>query len=153
MKHNNKQVGSVSETGTTRTDFEFPTGVLTELPNDVVLFGKVITRKTEPQTRKENAVVPGIRSPSGKESRCRRSGSERKRYTGIFGMVKFPLQMELSDIKMRQERKEPVPLPKFMSKEDGGGESCWEMVRPLRRRGTIISALKASFGCIHIKFL
>ncbi|KAL5080540.1 hypothetical protein RYX36_008961 [Vicia faba] len=75
MKHNNKQVGSVSKTGTTRTDFEFPTGVLTELPNDVVLFGKVITRKTEPQTRKENAVAPGIRSPSGKESRCRRSGT------------------------------------------------------------------------------
>ncbi|CAK8533184.1 unnamed protein product [Lathyrus sativus] len=152
MKRINKllEPGSVSKKDTSRTDFEFATSALTELPNDVVFFGKVITRKTEPQTRTENAVVPGIRSSLGKESRYQRSGSERKRYTGLFGMVKFPLQMELSDIKMRQERREPVPLPKFTTKEDGGGESCWEMARPLRRRGTIMSYLKASFGCIHI---
>ncbi|CAL5185723.1 unnamed protein product [Lathyrus oleraceus] len=151
MKRNNKllESGPISKTVTTRADFEFSTGALTELPNHVVFFGKVITRKTEPKTRTENVVVPGIRSSSGKETRYRRSGSEKKRYTGMFGMVKFPLQMELSDIKMRQERREPVPLPKFTTKEDGGGESCWEMVRPLRRRGTVMSALKASFGCIH----
>ncbi|RHN50507.1 hypothetical protein MtrunA17_Chr6g0458171 [Medicago truncatula] len=68
----------------------------------------------------------------------------------MFGMVKFPLQMELIDIKMRQERREPMKLPKFTEQEEVGGESRWEMVRPLRRRWTIMSALKASFGCIHI---
>jgi hypothetical protein len=68
----------------------------------------------------------------------------------MFGIAKFPLQMELSDIKMRQERKVPMPLPKFIAEEDGGGESCWEIVRPLRRQGSIMSLLKASFGCIRI---
>jgi len=148
MTHYNKSLkaGSVSQPG---TNFEFPTNFSNELPNDVVFCGKVITRKTEPQVTKDNStVVAGILSLSVKENRYRRSSS--KSYTGMFGMVKFPLQMELSDIKMRQERREPMKLPKFTEEEEGGGESCWEMVRPLRRRWTIMRALKASFGCIHI---
>ncbi|PNX93330.1 hypothetical protein L195_g016481 [Trifolium pratense] len=145
--------GSVSKTSTTQTDFEFPTSVSNELRNDVVFCGKIITRKTEsnpaPQTKRNTAVVVGIKSPSGKENRYRRSGSERKSY-GLFRIAQFPLQMELSDIKMRQERKVPMPFPKFTAVEDGSGESCWEMVRPLRRQGSIMSLLKASFGCIRI---
>jgi len=133
----------------TMTNFEFPTNFSNELPNDVVFCGKVITRKTEPQANKDNiTVVASIRSLSVKENRYRRSSS--KSYTSMFGMVKFPLQMELSDIKMRQERREPMKLPKFTEEEDHDGGSCWEMVRPLRRRWTIMRALKASFGCIHI---
>lgn len=132
------------------TNFEFPTNSSNELPNNVVFCGKVITRKTEPQTRRDTAIVASIRSPSVKENRYRRSSSERKSYKGMLGMVKFPLQMELSDIKMRQERREPMKLPKFTEEEESDGGSCWEMVKPLRRRWTIMRALKASFGCIHI---
>ncbi|GAU32205.1 hypothetical protein TSUD_277850 [Trifolium subterraneum] len=143
--------GSVSKPSGVITDFEFLPGVSNEVSNDVVFCGKVITRKTEPdpaqQTKRNTAVVAGIKSSSGRENRYRRSGSERKSF--MFGIAKFPLQMELSDIKMRQERKVPMPL-KFTAQEDSGGESCWEMVRPLRRQGSIISFLKASFGCIRI---
>ncbi|GAU32210.1 hypothetical protein TSUD_277900 [Trifolium subterraneum] len=53
---------------------------------------------------RKNVFVAGLRSPSGRVNRRRRSDSDRKSYTGIFGTVKFPLQMELSDMKMRQER-------------------------------------------------
>ncbi|MCI39738.1 hypothetical protein A2U01_0060970, partial [Trifolium medium] len=69
----------------------------------------------------------GIKLPSSRENRYRRSGSGRKNCSGMFGIAKFPLQMELSDMKMRQERREPIklPLPKYTA-EDGGGESCWE---------------------------
>ncbi|GAU32207.1 hypothetical protein TSUD_277870 [Trifolium subterraneum] len=153
MKSSQKSLehGSVSKLSTTQTDFEFPTGISNELPNNLVFCGKVITRKTEsnpaPQTKRNTAVVAGIKSSSGRENRYRRSGSERKSF--MFGIAKFPLQMELSDIKMRQERKVPMPL-KFTTDEDGGGESCWEMIRPLRRQGSIMSLLKASFGCIGI---
>lgn len=152
MKRNQKSLEQ-SQPGSTRTDFEFPASTFGELPNDVVFCGKVITRKTEPgpapQTKRDTAFVVGNRTSSGVENRYRRCRSERKSYNGMFGTAKFPLQMELSDIKMRQERREPVALPKFPA-EDGGGESCWELVRPLRRRGTFMSALMASFGCIHI---
>ncbi|CAJ2666046.1 unnamed protein product [Trifolium pratense] len=157
MKHDQKllETGSISKPGTKQTDFEFLTSVSSELSNDVVFCGKVITRKTEPdsapQKRKDNAIVAGIKLPSGRENRYRRSGSERKNFSGMFGIAKFPLQMELSDMKMRQERRESItlPLPKYTAK-DGGGESCWEMVRPLQRQGSIMSVLKASFGCIRI---
>ncbi|GAU32204.1 hypothetical protein TSUD_277840 [Trifolium subterraneum] len=147
--------GSVSKPSRTQTDFEFPTSVSNvsnEVSQDVVFCGKVITRKTEPdsapQMKRNIVVVAGIKSSSGRENRYRRNGSERKSFSGMFGIAKFPLQMELSDIKMRQERKVPMPL-KFTAEEDGGGESCWEMVRPLQRQGSIMSFLKASFGCIR----
>ncbi|MCI01054.1 hypothetical protein A2U01_0022078 [Trifolium medium] len=90
---------------------------------------------------RKNVFVAGLRSPSGKENRWRRSDSDRKSYTGIFGTVKFPLQMGLSDMKMRQERKEPVTLSKFMA-EDGGKKSFRELVW---RRGRLMSSLKSSF--------
>ncbi|WJX65933.1 hypothetical protein P8452_50541 [Trifolium repens] len=156
MKSSQKllQQGYVSKPNTTQTDFEFPTSVSNELQNNVVFCGKVITRKTESdpaaQTKRNTAVIAGIKSSSGRENRYKRSSSERKSFNGMFGIAKFPLQMELSDIKMRQERKVPMPLPKFIAEEDGGGESCWEIVRPLRRQGSIMSLLKASFGCIRI---
>ncbi|KAK7316143.1 hypothetical protein VNO77_34915 [Canavalia gladiata] len=156
-----------------RSEFEFPAAVFSSaVPNDVVFCGKVITRRTEPgsepemrnesvekrfllrseSSSKSNRFVAWLRSPSGREIRCRRSESSRKRYNGILGTVKFPLQMELSDIKMRQERREPLPMPKFAAKDDGdNGESYWELVRPLRRRGMLMNALaKASFGCIPV---
>ncbi|CAL5185725.1 unnamed protein product [Lathyrus oleraceus] len=164
MKHGYKllQSRSVFQPDLTRPDFEFNAGFISSPPSDVVFCGKVISRKTEPgsasqktQTGGENTsdrinvFVAGLRSPSGRENLWRRSNSDRKSYTGIFGTVKFPLQMELSDMKMRQERGEPVPLPKFTSKDDGG-ESYWELVRPLRRRGSVMRTLMSSFSCISI---
>ncbi|KAK7364845.1 hypothetical protein VNO80_13589 [Phaseolus coccineus] len=154
-----------------RTEFEFPaTDFATVVADDVVFCGKVITRRTEPgpapqsetKTRvlprsessaRTNGIVTGLRSPSGKEKRWRRSESCRKHKGEMFGTVlKFPLQMELSDIKMRQDRREclPPPLPPRAppkDDEDDGGESCWELVRPLRRGGTLKNLL---FRCIPI---
>ncbi|KAJ1391541.1 hypothetical protein SESBI_36524 [Sesbania bispinosa] len=157
--------GPVSHVDAPRSDFEFPTSVpqTGAVPNDVVFCGKVISRQTElgpaPQASAEsekplgraNGFTAWSRSPSGRENRCRRSDSCRKRYNGMFGTVKFPLQMELSDIKMRQERREPMPLSK-VPVEENGGDSCWELVRPLRRRGNLLSALlaKVSFRCMPI---
>ncbi|KAG4947678.1 hypothetical protein AAZX31_15G248000 [Glycine max] len=136
-------------------EFEFPAAVYVSggVPNDVVFCGKVMTRRTEGETRAllrsetSNGFMAWLRSPSGRESRrYRRIESCRRRYNGMFGTVmKFPLQMELSDIKMRQERRElPPTMPKVAAKGDGG-ESCWELVQPLRRRGTLKNAL---FGCL-----
>ncbi|CAJ1947511.1 unnamed protein product [Sphenostylis stenocarpa] len=151
-----------------RAEFQFPaTDFSSAGPADVVFCGKLISRRVEPgpapQNESENRVlsrsessggtnvsVTRIRSPSG----MRRSESCRKRNNGMFGTVlKFPLQMELSDIKMRQNRREcrPPPLPPRVSAEDDvdgdGGESCWELVRPLRRGGTFKNLL---FRCIPI---
>ena len=146
-----------------RSEFEFPAiDVSSAVPNNVVLFGKVITRRTEPagpasesenrvlsksrsSSGRTNGFVSWLRSPSGREGRCRRSESGRRSYKTV---LKFPLQMELSDIKKRQDRREPLPpppLPRIPAKDDGdGGESCWELVRPLRRQGTLKNAF---FGC------
>ncbi|GAU32208.1 hypothetical protein TSUD_277880 [Trifolium subterraneum] len=148
------QAGSVSNRGTTQSDFEFNSGFMNTLSTDVVFCGKIISRKTElgsalqkKQTEGENTFdrknvfVAGLRSPSGRENRWQRSDSDRKSYTGIFGTVKFPLQMGLSDMKMRQERREPVLLSKFMA-EDGGKKSFREL---FWRRGRLMSSLKSSF--------
>jgi hypothetical protein len=90
----------------------------------------------------KNVFVAGLRSPSGRENPWKRSDSDRKSYyIGIFGSLKFPLQMGLSDIKMRQERMEPITLSKFTA-EDGGKKSCSKLVR---HRRTLISSLKSSF--------
>ncbi|CAJ2666041.1 unnamed protein product [Trifolium pratense] len=148
------QAGSVSHPSTTRSDFEFNNGFINTLPNDVIFCGKVISRKTEPGSASErkytegentsdrkNVFIAGLRSPSAREIRWQRSDSDTKSYTGMFGIVKFPLQMGLSDMKMRQERKEPVTLSKFMA-EDGGKKSFRQLVW---RRGRFISCLKSSF--------
>ncbi|KAL9323723.1 hypothetical protein ACSQ67_008580 [Phaseolus vulgaris] len=154
------------------SEFQFPaTDVASAGADDVVFCGKVITRRTEPgpapqsesKTRvlprsessaRSNGIVTWLRSPSGKGKRWRRSESCRKHKGEMFGTVlKFPLQMELSDIKMRQDRREclPPPIPPRVlpkeEEEDDGGESCWELVRPLRRGGTFKNLL---FRCIPI---
>lgn len=162
MKHYQKlpKPESVSQLGRTRPDFEFPT-TLGVQQNNIVFCGKVITRRVEPiptphQTKRQsNMFVASLRLPYGKESRCHRSGNEsksrsgsvKKSYIGVFGMIKLPLQMELSDIKMRQERRESLPK---LPTEDGVSFSCWQMVRSLRKKGMLMSALKASFGCTRI---
>ncbi|CAK8533189.1 unnamed protein product [Lathyrus sativus] len=155
MKHGYKLL----QPDSTRPGFEFNAGFISSPPSDVVFCGKVISRKTEASQKTQmegestsdriNVFVAGLRSPSGRGNLWWRSNSDRKSYTGIFGTVKFPLQMELSDMKTRQERREPMPLPKFTTKDDGG-ESYWELVRPIRRRGSIMRTLMSSFSCISI---
>lgn len=155
-----------------RAEFEFPaTDFSGAVADDVVFCGKVITRRTEPspalQSESKTRVLPRsessgqtsgiltwLRSPSAKEKRWRRNDTCLKRKSEMFGTVlKFPLQMKLSDIKMRQDRREclpPPPLPpRVPAKDDDydGGESCWELVRPLRRGGTFKNLL---FRCIPI---
>ncbi|KAK7266835.1 hypothetical protein RIF29_19492 [Crotalaria pallida] len=145
--------GPVSDTGMAQSDFEFPLPIIsTATPNDVVFCGKLITRQTEPAPRPQKpksaapstGIFSGLRSRSGMENRYRKIGSSsgHKHYNGLLGAaVKFPLQMELSDMKMRQERREPFLRPKMpVTVEECGGESCWELVRPLRRRGTLLRA-------------
>ncbi|GAU32211.1 hypothetical protein TSUD_277910 [Trifolium subterraneum] len=152
------QPGSVAHSNTTRpADFEFNTGFTNSLSNDVVFRGKVISRKIEPDSTlqkkqmegenmsdQKNVFVAGLRSPSGRENRWRGSDRDRKCYTGIFGTLQFPLQMGLSDIKMRQERMEPMTLSKFTAK-NGGKKSCRELVRHRRTLMSIVGNLKSSF--------
>ncbi|XP_061341886.1 uncharacterized protein LOC133288195 [Gastrolobium bilobum] len=163
---------SVSKMDTDSFDFEFPTVISSSaVPNDVVFWGKVITRETQPVGKNQspfllrsessscrpNRAAGPVRSVSTGENRWRRSdsnSSSRKHRNGLFGMVKFPLQMDLSDIKTRQERrKQPprLPLPMSAVEDEGGsfsgGESCWDLVRPVRRRSQLMKAL---FGCIPI---
>ncbi|KAI4346361.1 hypothetical protein L6164_007262 [Bauhinia variegata] len=167
---------SVSQMGTEFLDFQFPamnTG--TTIPNDIVFCGKTIVRRTEPAPPPKNPFLSRSesfgklilgRTSSGLNSgpykrlhsiRYSKGSSTRQRYSGLFGILRFPLQMELSDIKERQRRREPVTLPAFPGDGDGesvsggGGKSCWELVRPLRRRSHLMTALaKASFGCIPV---
>ncbi|KAK7338605.1 hypothetical protein VNO77_19224 [Canavalia gladiata] len=161
---------SVSHTATSCFDFEFPTAISNSaVTNDVVLFGKVIHRggknknpfvlRSESSSGRQNRVSGSVRSASTVDNRWRRSDSHSssgKHRSGLFGMVKFPLQMELRDMKMRQERREVqrLPLPSMAAGDDGsvsGGKSCWELVRPLRRRSQLMNALtKATFGCITV---
>ncbi|KAI4357216.1 hypothetical protein L6164_001179 [Bauhinia variegata] len=164
-------------------DFHFPAVANTAIRNDIVFCGKVIVRQTEPapppkdpfQSRSESfgRLIIGrtssgpnsgqdrrsdsLRSYSAVENRCSRSSSTRKRYSGLFGILRFPLQMELSDIKKRQGRMEPATLPAFPGDGNGelasggGGNSCWELARPLKRRNHLMTVLaKTSFGCVPV---
>lgn len=159
--------------------FEFPTAISDPstnpaLPNDIVFCGRVMVPQSEPDppqkaknpfllrsdsfaklnaTRSHRFITPTLTE----ENRCRRSTSCRKKHrNGLFGMLKFPLHMELSEMKMRQGRREPAPLPKFTANGSGdweigddGGKSCWQVMRPLRRQGLLMSALaKATFGLL-----
>ncbi|KAI4357215.1 hypothetical protein L6164_001178 [Bauhinia variegata] len=174
---------TVSQKSMESLDFRFPAVVNTATPNDIVFCGKVMVRQTEPapppkdpfQSRSESfgRLIIGqtssepnsgqdrrsdsLRSYSAVENRCSRSSSTRKRYSGLFGILRFPLQMELSDIKNRQGKMEPATLPAFPGDGDrelasgGGGRSCWELVRPLKRRNHLMAFLaKTSFGCIPV---
>ncbi|KAI4351356.1 hypothetical protein L6164_005729 [Bauhinia variegata] len=164
-------------------DFQFPAVANPATLNDIVFCGKVMVRKAEPAPAPKDPFLSrsesigrlilgrtssglnsgrdkrsdSLRSYSTGENGSSRSSSTRKRFGGLFGILRFPLQMELTDIKKRQERMEPVTLPAFPGDGDGesasggGGKSCWELVRPLKRRSHLMSVLaKTSFGCIPV---
>lgn len=171
------------------SEFEFPKhDSETALQNDVVFCGKVMIPKTEqnpflvrsesfrkPKSRNGFSAVRDLRSeslrlPAAKgHSRLRRSDSGWRRLNSLFGVVKFPVQMELSDMKKRQqELNEQRSLsPKLAAEHDGetgtavgDGKSCWRtwrLVWPLRRKGQSqrfhllnVAPSSLSFGCLPL---
>ncbi|KAK4272134.1 hypothetical protein QN277_020726 [Acacia crassicarpa] len=167
-------------------EFEFPTaisdsGTNAALQNDIVFCGKILGRQTDPNpsdtvrknpflvrsesigkinSGRHSGLVSYLKSSSDGEHRRRNSWSWRY-HNGLFGVLKYPVQMELSDIKTRQERMEPTSLPKLPAVEGGeteissGRKSKWGLVRRLslkrRERGPPMTAVaKGSFGCLPI---
>ncbi|TKY46297.1 hypothetical protein E2542_SST28335 [Spatholobus suberectus] len=158
-----------SPTDTGHFSFEFPTLVSDlALQNDVVFCGKVIIRQsTEPCLEdpvrskffsKPKPVRPVNRDqrwgsfqlPATRYSRLQRSSSSRRYSNGLFGVVKFPVQMELSDMKKRQS----ALLPKLATVRDdesekGGGEkrACHvgETEGGLRKEGRIMVNIGGSY--------
>ncbi|KAI4357198.1 hypothetical protein L6164_001163 [Bauhinia variegata] len=108
-----------------------------------LIFGRTSSRSNSGQDRRTDS----LQSYFAVENRCSRSSSTRKRYSGLLGILRFPLQMELSDIKKRQGRMESLGLPAFPgygngeSASGGGGKSWWELVRPLKRRNHLMTVL------------
>ncbi|CAL0299141.1 unnamed protein product [Lupinus luteus] len=147
----------ISQMAIDHSNFDFPITIPTASPNHVLFCAKLITRQSQPLHKPNSSfstcqIFSKLRSSSGKENRYQKIGGSRNRkhYNGMFGTVKFPLQMELGDMKMRQERREK-PLPKIPAmEEDNGGESCWELMRPLKRRGMLVRALVKASLCIPI---
>lgn len=169
-------------------DFEFPTAISSSstkasVQNDIVFCGKIIGQKANPNSSetvrnnnpflartesvgkissgRHSGSISYLKSSSDGDNRRRSSGSW-KHYNGLFGVLKYPMQMELSDIKMRQERMEPVSLPRFPAVDGGevvvggGRKSKWALVRRLslkrreRRSLPISTVAKGSFGCLPI---
>ncbi|KAK7277308.1 hypothetical protein RIF29_18459 [Crotalaria pallida] len=167
MKHYEPIPRPDSLTGTGHLDFNFPTPISpdTALQNDVVFCGKVMIQKSEPapsteRTNKKPFLTKceSLRKPNpvrnqrwGDSRLLRRSSSSscsrRRHFNGLFGAVKFPVQMELSDMRRRQERrgKERL-LPEIPA--DGGRRYCWQLIRPLKRSlGAFAAAL---FGGVRL---
>lgn len=167
-------------------EFEFPTAISDPAAkaasqNDIVFCGKIIGRQTDSNpadtirknpflvrsesigklnSGRHRGSISYLQSSSDGEHRRRSSGSW-KHHNGLFGVLKHPLQMELSDIKTRQGRVEPVSLPRLPAVDNGeteiggGRKSKWGLVRRLslkrRDRGPPTSAFaKGSFGCLPI---
>lgn len=64
--------------------------------------------------------------------------------------VRFPAEMELSDIRSRQRRRSP-PAALFLGggdKEAGGGKGLWAMIRALCGRRRTGGAAEGQFGCV-----
>ncbi|KAJ1393872.1 hypothetical protein SESBI_34635 [Sesbania bispinosa] len=156
----------VSATDTGHFDFKFPSPISEPaLQNDIVFCGKVMVQQTEPVhvTRERNPFLVrsesfrklgsgrsgSLRLPATGDRRLRRSSSSWRQLNNLFGVVKFPVQMELSDMKKRQERRESEALlPNTPAA--GDGKSCWQLIRRLRRKGQrhLFNALPtASFRC------
>ena len=78
-----------------------------------------------------------------------------KKHAFMFGLPKFPLEMELSDMRRRQNRRAPAPIiPVAEAREAAaGGKSAgkgqWGLLRSLRCRANLLSAFgRAGFSCV-----
>ncbi|KAK4798971.1 hypothetical protein SAY86_024336 [Trapa natans] len=73
----------------------------------------------------------------------------------LFGVTKFPARMDMDDIRKRQSRQAPAPLfpagsDIALATSEGTGRSHWGLLRPLRCRSLLVSALaRTSLGCIR----
>ncbi|KAK7364705.1 hypothetical protein VNO80_13446 [Phaseolus coccineus] len=66
-----------------------------------------------------------------------RSGGNRNYSNGLFGVAKFPVQMELSDIRKRQSARSAVLETAARDGEQEKGEKMgleWQLIRTLRRK-------------------
>ncbi|KAK7380749.1 hypothetical protein VNO78_33266 [Psophocarpus tetragonolobus] len=140
--------------------FEFPTLLSVsdvDPPNDVVFCGRVMVHQTDQPPlmersnsfNKPNPVRSAHRRwgwlplPATRYSRLQKSGSGggggRRRVSGMFGVIKFPLQMELNDMRKRQTKIAMTTMTMMTSedKAEKGEKSGWklQLVRMLRRKG------------------
>ncbi|THG04130.1 putative uncharacterized protein DDB_G0267716 [Camellia sinensis] len=76
-------------------------------------------------------------------------------YLLMFGLAKFPPEMELKDIKNRQVRRSPATLfpvcdggKKFPVNRSHHRKSSWSLLRILSCKGHASVAVTASFGCM-----
>ena len=109
--------------------------------------------------RSESLRLPLPRGPNRPEFSGMRLASLKrsKKHAFMFGSPKFPLEMELSDMRRRQNLRAPVPIISVAEAGEAaaaGGKSAgkvgkWSLLRMLRSRTQLRSAwAKAAFGCV-----
>ncbi|KAF8370144.1 hypothetical protein HHK36_031839 [Tetracentron sinense] len=150
------------------SDFSGEMNMIIPPPNDIIFCGKLIPYKESPTEDRAMRKSPSLkkqlqklRNPSKKCDLTARkesilSSSVKPRwYLLMFGLVKFPTEMELKDIRNRQSRRNPSSLfPAF----DGGKSvkgirsrgkgSFWGLLRAFGCKSHANAMVKASFGCI-----
>ncbi|CAJ1947772.1 unnamed protein product [Sphenostylis stenocarpa] len=128
--------------------FEFPTLICNSpLQRHVVFCGKIIHRQPQPSSRhpfmtrsnsyeKWKPVRPADRGQRWASLQFPDTGHSRKYVNGLFGVVKFPVQMELSDIRKRQS----AQSARLAAAADGEPQKDvrsgleWQLIRTLRRK-------------------
>ena len=143
--------------------FELPT-----LQSDVVFCGKLTGRQTNPSSEHQLMARSNpyrklklVRSVDHDQRRCslqlpetgyirlqRRNSCNKKYASRLFGVVKFPVQMELSDMKRRQSERSARLAAAARGGEREKGEKSglkWLLIRTLRRKsGQWLNALSTS---------
>ncbi|KAK7364699.1 hypothetical protein VNO80_13440 [Phaseolus coccineus] len=153
--------------------FEFPS-----LQSDVVFGGKLTGCQTHPSSEHQLMARSNpyrklklVRCVDHAQRRCslqlpetgysrfqRRNTCSKKYASRLFGVVKFPLQMKLSDIKRRQSERSARLAAAARDGEQEKGEKSgleWRLIRTLRRKSAQwLNALSTSsfdfFGHINI---
>ncbi|PON63042.1 hypothetical protein TorRG33x02_277250 [Trema orientale] len=117
------------------------------------------TTPPPPPRRSSSVRLPETRNSRYHQNYSSSSSSCSRKHNVLIGLTKFPPKMELSEIRKRQSRRAPVPM--FSSAACGGdqpivaggqsgGKGNWGLLRPLRFRSNLVSALaRVSFGCIR----
>ncbi|KAM3714582.1 hypothetical protein ACB098_01G347600 [Castanea mollissima] len=98
-----------------------------------------------PETIERNSSVRSVGSKS--EIALKKAASSRPRwYFFMFGMVKFPTEMELSDIKNRQVRRnQPQSMIFPVNRNSGKGSGSWKLLKALSCKDHASVAVTASF--------
>lgn len=98
-----------------------------------------------PETIERNSSVKSVGSKS--EIALKKAASSRPRwYFFMFGMVKFPTEMELSDIKNRQVRRnQPQSMIFPVNRNSGKGSGSWKLLKALSCKDHASVAVTASF--------